>query len=1195
MANQIKGKYIKNGAIDGSKVLLLNDQALRAVKADGSAEELLKLDGSNNLVLLKVPQVTVDATNANDLVRKSQLDSSVEAEASLRESQVNALQSQIDSVLSNTDPAALDSLSEIVAAFQEADSDLNGAITTLASSAGSALEAEISARQAADLAEQSARQAAVAAEQSAREAADAALQSGLDAEVSARQAADVAEQSARQAADVAEQSAREAADAALQSGLDAEVSARQAAVAAEQSAREAADLAEQSARQAADAALQSGLDAEVSARQAADVAEQSAREAAISAESSARQSAISAESSARQSADAALQSQINNILSNTDPAALDSLSEIVAAFQQADSDINGAISTLANNGGSSLVAEASVRQAADEAEASARQAADEAEASARQAADEALQFDLDAEASVRAAADTILQANIEAESSARAAAIEAEVSARNAAINSEANTRSMADASLQSSIDSEANTRSMADASLQSAINSEVSARQAADSALDARVTALETTPIAFAKEKFVITSTDISNGYIELQNEAVELSIVAHVDRLAIHPFDGTDGDYTVSVQGGKTRITFAGHLVVPSEESLSAGDIVRVTYGYLTNNSGGGGGGGGATAPTGTLLGTFNSYDGSNMLAINLPPNTGVPGMKFTIYNLTDGIYMAGGANWSTNTYGGTYFVVGTLGAYNYSLEATKMYRGVFLDSEGINVVGITDDFDGSAHSAPVVPVITGSAQTYGDWNNLSVDISSINKSAVNQITLYLSAWNGSSGTAEIGLYLNGDLQESVTTPSLSDSSTAQAVPLNFVNSYDITQANIWELRFISRPYFTSVYYGTGYSPELTWYTSNRGTFPGVAYEVNGGAASFSPGTTPVVQTQFNFSPALGHLPSTTFSLSSGDADYLLLGGTGNGMLRLVQNLGSSTVVDISNVNFMPYPDFPGYQQLVVSSAGASSDPIWTSEGFLYGDSMSSNRAQALGLNSLSQIWSDWEGVTIDVSVLNTTVQNIRLYGDMGAPVPVSLTKNGVVQETVNAVGSSTGLWNIKEPFPIEIVFSTAYNIDTNDVWKLEFANGYQYHLALTSSAYPLNTSNRGPQGSVKLEANYVDSLALVDQSGLPSIMGVTMKRLAVGSGTAAAVGDSLTVKYAIAYSVDLSDADKANFILENLMDGATPFVKSGLVNTDSMLGYMEGSLPGEVRVVRVPAKQVVTGGTLGTFYIYIKNTPN
>jgi len=62
----------------------------------------------------------------------------------------SALGTRIDNVLSNVDGTALNSLSEIVTAFQAADSDLNGAITSLASSASSGLTAEVNRATAAE-------------------------------------------------------------------------------------------------------------------------------------------------------------------------------------------------------------------------------------------------------------------------------------------------------------------------------------------------------------------------------------------------------------------------------------------------------------------------------------------------------------------------------------------------------------------------------------------------------------------------------------------------------------------------------------------------------------------------------------------------------------------------------------------------------------------------------------------------------------------------------------------------------------------------------------------------------------------------------------------------------------------------------------------------------------------------------------
>ena len=60
------------------------------------------------------------------------------------------LQNQINSVLSNITPGSLDSLTEIVTAFQAADSSLNGAITSLSTGLSADIDTEESARIAGD-------------------------------------------------------------------------------------------------------------------------------------------------------------------------------------------------------------------------------------------------------------------------------------------------------------------------------------------------------------------------------------------------------------------------------------------------------------------------------------------------------------------------------------------------------------------------------------------------------------------------------------------------------------------------------------------------------------------------------------------------------------------------------------------------------------------------------------------------------------------------------------------------------------------------------------------------------------------------------------------------------------------------------------------------------------------------------------
>jgi hypothetical protein len=349
----------------------------------------------------------------------------------------------------------------------------------------------------------------------------------------------------------------------------------------EASARAAGDLSEQSARIAADLSEQS-------ARVAADLSEQSARIAADL-----------VEQSARVAADSNLQSQINSILSNTDPAALDSLSEIVEAFQSADNTLNGAITSLAGTASTNLNAEISARQAADLSEQSARIAADLEEVSARQAADSSLQSQINSlstgsseglgqEISDRQAADLVLQGNIDEE-----------VSARQAAVTALAN--GVQDVLVQ----------------------------------IDGRVAAVEAVAVEFAKEKMVLTATDVSNGYVDLAHKIVDESLVASVDRLMIHQ----DDDYSLSVVNDLTRVTFAGNLVSPSEEQVADGDILRFTYAYLAisqNGGGGGGGGGDLSATFDSGIGLYNPNNGTynvNWFNTDLPDGS-------TVYMIPEGM---------------------------------------------------------------------------------------------------------------------------------------------------------------------------------------------------------------------------------------------------------------------------------------------------------------------------------------------------------------------------------------------------------------------------------------------------------------------------------------------------------------------------------------------------------------------------
>lgn len=141
----------------------------------------------------------VDALSAADQA----LDSKIDQEIAAREAADASLQSQIENIISNVDPEALDSLSEIVTAFQSADGNLNQLITDLGTSSASALQAEIDRASGEESRIESKldqeildRESAISAEASARESADSSLQAAISAEESARIAADALKEDA---------------------------------------------------------------------------------------------------------------------------------------------------------------------------------------------------------------------------------------------------------------------------------------------------------------------------------------------------------------------------------------------------------------------------------------------------------------------------------------------------------------------------------------------------------------------------------------------------------------------------------------------------------------------------------------------------------------------------------------------------------------------------------------------------------------------------------------------------------------------------------------------------------------------------------------------------------------------------------------------------------------------------------------
>ena len=240
-----------------------------------------------------------EAANAANIVSETSARSS--ADAAL-ESDIIGLQSQVSTIIQGS-PASLDTLVEIVSAFETADASLSGVITA---NGGRLTTAENNI---------TALQTDLDAEESARGAGDASLQSQINALTGTT----------------------DSDTSSLQSQLTAEIARATAA----EGVNASAISSETSRATAAEAGLSSDIVTEAATRIAADDAEISARTIA----DAALQSAIDAEVVRATGAEAGLQSAIDFVKQNTDPAALDSLTEIVAAFQNADSNISGVVSS----------------------------------------------------------------------------------------------------------------------------------------------------------------------------------------------------------------------------------------------------------------------------------------------------------------------------------------------------------------------------------------------------------------------------------------------------------------------------------------------------------------------------------------------------------------------------------------------------------------------------------------------------------------------------------------------------------------------------------------------------------------------------------------------------------------------------------------------------------------------------------
>lgn len=702
----IKKKFIGDGEVDGAKILVLNNQAVRAENSSGAAVELFKLDSSNVLQFVQMPQVSSDPSAGNHLARKSYVDAQDAAEAAARASAVSGLESaidaeearalaaeaalqaeieaeaaaraaaitseatareaadtalsvaldaetaartaadsdlqdaidaeaaaraaedaaintRIDNVLSNIDPEALDSLTEIVAAFQAADSSLEGTISSLAASASTDLEAETAAREAAD----SALQAAIDAEVSAREAADAVLQGAIDDEVARATAAEEALDEAKASREL-DNLQNTALNVDLLPGMDREIHLGNDTLAFDSISVE---------KIKADGYTyvhlmpDGGYLYDITGKETIVWDSQGV---VLSAEGieQLRVGSSTFEGSGAQVSGYGLQAggTNQNIGSPTQEFALGYFGHVHGSMAPVEEDHLTRKDYVDQEILTAVSAEEAAREAAISAETAAREAADSAlqaaidaeiarasgaEADALAAAESytdseisALKGDvsstydtlkkiedkiefivsntdpaaLDSLAEIVSAfqgADGDINAAISSLAASASADLAAETAAREAADAAEASARQDADDALDARLDAleaDPTTKTYVDAQ----VASEAAARIAGDAVLQAAIDAVGSSLASFqpaAPEVFTLSAGDIANQYVELSVDAVVAnSVEVRVNRMFALPSEFTQSSGTA----GKVRLSFAGALASAGAQALVAGDTLVVRY---------------------------------------------------------------------------------------------------------------------------------------------------------------------------------------------------------------------------------------------------------------------------------------------------------------------------------------------------------------------------------------------------------------------------------------------------------------------------------------------------------------------------------------------------------------------------------------------------------------------------------------
>ena len=637
--SRLAKKFLRPDSVDGSKIKLSNEEALRAVNAAGNGSvSFLKVNSSDVPEFLILPVLSSDPSSSNQVSRKGYVDTKASSEAATALSSAKSYTDAAISSLVGGAPALLDTLKELADAL---GSDKDFAVTI--GNQISALDGRLDVIEGSDVTTGSVLWAKkqsynytdskIAQEVIDRNSAIGVVQTSLQGQIN-QEILD------RDAAVDGEASLREQADILLDGRLDVLEGADTVEGSVAKAEKDAKDFAqgivdaEETARVEADNLLDGRLDIIEGAnnvvgsvlwakKQSYDYVDSQ-----IASEVTARNAAILVETNNRVSADDALDARLDvlegdsatagsvakayadavtyvdskvSALINGAPAILDTLGELAAALGDNDNPTLGLVGQVASLDSRLDVVEGSdvtvgsvlwaKKQSFDYTDAEIaqevidRNAAIAVEAGLREDADDALDARLD----ILEGADTVSGSVAKALKDAKAYT-DSQVSAEETA-------RVNSDNALDARLDilegdaTVAGSLAKAVADMTTYVDDEIaSASDALQDQIDVHdgeITDLQSTvaslnSVTFHKQKKVLSGTDIENQFVDLAYQAKDKSTLCFVGGAAggyMHEGD----DYTVSVVAGKTRITFAGDFASGGLTALEVNDVLFFQFQYI------------------------------------------------------------------------------------------------------------------------------------------------------------------------------------------------------------------------------------------------------------------------------------------------------------------------------------------------------------------------------------------------------------------------------------------------------------------------------------------------------------------------------------------------------------------------------------------------------------------------------------